>query len=62
MAISQPIQMRTNELVAGVRSDVAAQVYGPDLPLLQQLANRIGEVLEKVPGATDVRQWSRGPA
>ena len=55
MAISQPIQMRTNELVAGVRSDVAAQVYGPDLPLLQQLANRIGEVLEKVPGATDVR-------
>ena len=34
-AVSQPIQMRTNELIAGVRSDAAAQIYGPDLDELQ---------------------------
>jgi hypothetical protein len=35
VALSQPIQMRTNELIAGVRSDVAAMVYGPDLDKLK---------------------------
>ena len=54
-ALSQPIQMRTNELIAGVRSDVAAQIYGPDLDTLQRLADEVGATLEKVPGATDVR-------
>lgn len=54
-AISQPIQMRTNELVAGVRSDVAAQIYGPDLAELQRLGNQVAAVLKKVPGAVDVR-------
>ncbi len=54
-AVSQPIQMRTNELVAGVRFDVAALVYGPDLEQLAALGERAAAVLRKVPGAEDVR-------
>jgi cobalt-zinc-cadmium resistance protein CzcA len=53
--VSQPIQMRTNELVAGVKSDVAAIVYGRDLPQLTELGERIGRALQAVPGAEDVR-------
>jgi cobalt-zinc-cadmium resistance protein CzcA len=54
-AVSQPIQMRTNELVAGVRSDVAAIVYGPDLDQLAALGERIAGAIRRVPGAADVR-------
>jgi cobalt-zinc-cadmium resistance protein CzcA len=53
--ISQPIQMRTNELIAGVRSDVAVLLYGPDLAQLSALAERAGASVRKVPGAEDVR-------
>jgi cobalt-zinc-cadmium resistance protein CzcA len=53
--ISQPIQMRTNELIAGVRSDVAAMVYGPDLDELSRIADRIARALRGVAGADDVR-------
>jgi cobalt-zinc-cadmium resistance protein CzcA len=54
-AVSQPIQMRTNELLAGVRSDVAAQVYGPDLDRLQHYGARIARVVRGIPGVVDVR-------
>lgn len=54
-AISQPIQMRTNELIAGVRSDVAVILYGPDLDRLASLGDKTVDVLKKIPGATDVR-------
>jgi cobalt-zinc-cadmium resistance protein CzcA len=54
-AISQPIQMRTNELVAGVRSDVAVLVYGSDLDRLAELGEKIAAVVRGVKGATDVR-------
>ncbi len=54
-AVSQPIQMRTNELVAGIRSDVAAIVYGPDLTVLEELGDKLTEALRRVPGAADVR-------
>ena len=54
-AISQPIQMRTNELVAGVRSDVAAILYGPDLARLAELGERLAGAIRAVPGAADVR-------
>jgi heavy metal efflux system protein len=54
-AISQPIQMRTNELVAGVRSDVALLLYGPDLTVLRELGEQAARLLEDVPGAEDVR-------
>lgn len=54
-AISQPIQMRTNELVEGVRSDVAILVYGADIDRLKQLGDAIAASVKKVPGAADVR-------
>ena len=54
-AVSQPIQMRTNELVSGVRSDAAAILYGPDLDELPRFADRIAAAIRGVPGAVDVR-------
>lgn len=54
-AVSQPIQMRTNELVAGVRSDVAALIYGADLDQLRARAEQAAAVIGKVPGAVEVR-------
>ena len=52
---TQPIQMRFNELIAGVRSDVAVKVHGDNLDTLLEEAKRVSHVLETVPGATDVR-------
>ena len=52
---SQPIQMRFNELIAGVRSDVAVKVYGDDFESMERTAARIVATLQKVPGATGVR-------
>jgi heavy metal efflux system protein len=53
--ISQPIQMRTNELVAGVRSDVAVLFYGADLDKLVALGNQAAAAIRGVEGAVDVR-------
>jgi cobalt-zinc-cadmium resistance protein CzcA len=50
----QPIQMRFNELVSGVRSDVAVKVYGDDLATLLELGEEIEQVLAAVPGGADV--------
>jgi cobalt-zinc-cadmium resistance protein CzcA len=53
--VSQPIQMRTNELIAGVRSDVALLLYGPDLDRLRAFGDRAADALKTIPGAVDVR-------
>ncbi len=53
--VTQPIEMRFNELIGGVRSDVAVKVYGEDLDQLAASAKRIAAVLRSVPGASDVR-------
>ncbi len=52
---SQPIQLRFNELISGVRSDLAVKVFGDDNDLLNETANRIAVTLQKVPGATEVK-------
>jgi cobalt-zinc-cadmium resistance protein CzcA len=52
---TQPIQMRFNELIAGVRSDLAVKVYGDNLETLIELAEQIEKVVTTVPGAADVR-------
>jgi heavy metal efflux system protein len=52
---TQPIQMRFNELISGVRSDVAVKVFGDDMDTLNQTAEQISKVLEAVPGAEDVK-------
>ncbi|MFL6678963.1 MAG: CusA/CzcA family heavy metal efflux RND transporter [Burkholderiaceae bacterium] len=52
---SQPIQLRFNELISGVRSDVAVKLFGDDNDVLNDAAGRISTALEKVPGATEVK-------
>ncbi|OYY75600.1 MAG: CusA/CzcA family heavy metal efflux RND transporter [Sphingomonas sp. 28-62-20] len=52
--IQQPIQMRFNELIAGVRSDVAVKLYGDDLDAMTRQAQRIAGALRAIPGAADV--------
>ncbi|MDX1678332.1 CusA/CzcA family heavy metal efflux RND transporter, partial [Arsukibacterium sp.] len=52
---TQPIEMRFNELIAGVRSDVALRIYGDDLTELTKLAEQASAILATVPGAEDVR-------
>ncbi|PBP97541.1 CusA/CzcA family heavy metal efflux RND transporter [Pseudomonas congelans] len=53
--LSQPIQLRFNELVSGVRSDVAVKVFGDDMNALNQTAAKIAATLQKVPGASEVK-------
>ena len=57
---SQPIEMRVNELVAGVKSDVAVLLYGPDLDVLRQKATEIERVLSRIPGAQDIKTPTSG--
>jgi heavy metal efflux system protein len=52
---TQPIQMRFNELIAGVRSDVAVKVFGDDLEAMNGEAKRIAAILESVRGSADVK-------
>ncbi|WP_065756187.1 efflux RND transporter permease subunit [Bradyrhizobium paxllaeri] len=52
---TQPIQMRFNELISGVRSDVGVKVFGDNLDTLLQVAGRVQAVIQKVPGASDVK-------
>jgi cobalt-zinc-cadmium resistance protein CzcA len=52
--ITQPIQMRFNELISGVRADLAVKVYGDDLDTLNAIAERVKAVVEGSEGAADV--------
>lgn len=52
---TQPIQMRFNELISGVRSDVAVKVFGDDFDQLGNTANQVASVLRSVQGAADVK-------
>lgn len=53
--MSQPIQLRFNELISGVRSDVAVKVFGDDMDILNKTADDIAAILQDVPGASDVK-------
>jgi cobalt-zinc-cadmium resistance protein CzcA len=53
--ISQPIQLRFNELISGVRSDLGIKIYGDDLQQLTKVGNAIAAVLNRVPGAEGVK-------
>ncbi|MCX6952787.1 MAG: CusA/CzcA family heavy metal efflux RND transporter, partial [Verrucomicrobia bacterium] len=52
---TQPIQMRFNELISGVRSDVAVKIYGDDLDVMNKTAGEIEAVLKTIPGAADTK-------
>lgn len=53
--ISQPIELRFNELIAGVRSDLAVKIFGDDLETMTATATRIASVLSQIRGAADVK-------
>lgn len=52
---SQPIELRFNELISGVRSDVAVKIFGDDLGVMLKEANTISAVLRKTPGSADIK-------
>ncbi|GAB4222627.1 MAG: CusA/CzcA family heavy metal efflux RND transporter [Acidobacteriota bacterium] len=54
-SFSQPIELRVAELISGVRSDIAVHVYGDDLDQLKRKADEIVRVLQRIPGAEDVK-------
>lgn len=54
LEFTQPIEMRFNELITGVRADIAIKVFGEDLETLSSLGNEIKEVIKNVEGAADI--------
>ncbi len=52
---TQPIQMRFNELISGVRSDVAVKIYGDDLDVLLETAEQVEAAASTIPGAQDLK-------
>jgi cobalt-zinc-cadmium resistance protein CzcA len=51
---TQPIEMRFNELITGVRADIAIKIFGENLSVLAKKGNEIGELIVNVPGAADI--------
>lgn len=58
--ITQPIQMRFNELIAGVRGDIAVKVFGDDFAQMTRTAEQIASILRATPGAADVKVEQTG--
>lgn len=54
MAFLQPIEMRVNEMIAGVRSDVGIKIFGDDLDILEAVARQVESAIRTIPGAADV--------
>jgi len=54
IVFTQPIEMRLNEIIAGIRTDVGVKIFGDDLDILREVAARVGEVLSTIPGNADV--------
>lgn len=52
-AFSQPIELRVNELISGIKSDIAVKVFGDDIDVLQETADKIAGVLSRIRGARD---------
>ena len=53
--VSQPIQMRFNEMIAGVRGDLAVKIYGQDYEQMGRYAHQVATILQRIPGAADVK-------
>lgn len=54
-SFTQPIEMRVNELVSGVKSDIAIKIFGEDLNILTEKAEEVEKVLQNVKGAVDIQ-------
>lgn len=60
LVMSQPIEMRFNELMEGVRADISVKIFGPDYDVLEKIAEQVKELLEKIPGAGEVEFEAAG--
>ena len=60
--VSQPIEMRFNEILEGTRADIAIKVFGDDYATLEKVATEIREIVERIPGAADVEFDAAGKA
>ncbi len=54
-SFSQPISLRVNELISGIKSDVAIKIFGDDLEELRSIAEQVAPLLASIPGAQDVK-------
>ena len=55
MSFSQPIALRVNELISGVKSDLAVKIFGPDLTVLKSVADKAAAIIQNVDGACDMK-------
>jgi cobalt-zinc-cadmium resistance protein CzcA len=55
MSFSQPIALRVNELISGIKSDLAIKFFGPDLEVLRENANRAAALMQGIQGAEDIK-------
>lgn len=55
IVLSQPISERVDEMVTGVRSEIAVKIFGDDLEKLRKLSEQIARILRSIPGARDIR-------
>lgn len=60
LMISQPVELRFNELLEGTRSKVSAKIYGPDLDVLTQKASELAVLISEVEGAGEVESETKG--
>ena len=54
MIFTQPIEMRVNEMIAGIRSDLGIKIFGDNLQILKDTATKVQEILESVSGSADI--------
>jgi cobalt-zinc-cadmium resistance protein CzcA len=54
LVFTQPIEMRVNEMIAGIRTDLGIKIFGDDLDVLAGIAAQVGDVVDSIPGSTDV--------
>jgi cobalt-zinc-cadmium resistance protein CzcA len=54
LVFTQPIEMRVNEMIAGIRTDIGVKIFGDDLDVLRGIATEIGAILGAIPGNADV--------
>lgn len=54
LVFTQPIEMRVNEMIAGIRTDVGIKIFGNDLEVLRNIATQVGEVVGTIPGNADI--------
>ena len=57
--VAQPVEMRFNEMLEGIRADIAVKIFGNDYDVLERLGSEVKEVLEQVPGTREGRRRGR---